>query len=68
MIKILHLTDFHLNKKTLNDWELSVKNTTINKLKEIHLEKPIDLIAFTGDLIDVGGKEFGRSDPSFSDI
>jgi len=65
MIKILHLTDFHLNKKTLNDWELSVKNTTINKLKEIHLEKPIDLIAFTGDLIDVGGKEFGGATQAF---
>lgn len=59
MIRILHLTDFHLNKKTLRDWDSFYKDVLIEKLKSFHNERKIDLVAFTGDLIDMGGRDMG---------
>ncbi|MDQ7959642.1 metallophosphoesterase [Flavobacterium lindanitolerans] len=59
MIRILHLTDFHLNKKTLKDWDDFYKDAFFNKLDEIKNEQQIDLVFFTGDLIDRAGKDFG---------
>ncbi len=58
MVRILHLTDFHLNKKTLKDWNDFYKDAFFEKLDELQKEKQIDLIVFTGDLIDKGGIEF----------
>lgn len=58
MIRILHLTDFHLNKRTLRDWNDFYKDAFIKKVKEFHDECNIDLVLFTGDLIDKGGKDF----------
>lgn len=59
MIRILHLTDFHLNNKTLVDWNDFLKEIFLQKIKEIHESTPIDIILFTGDLIDKGGADFG---------
>lgn len=61
MIRILHLTDFHLNKKTLRDWNDFYKDAFFEKLEELKLVQEIDLITFTGDLIDKGGKDFGST-------
>lgn len=58
MIRILHLTDFHLNKRTLKDWNDYYKKSFFEKLDELQKEKTIDLVAFTGDLIDKGGIDF----------
>jgi predicted phosphodiesterase len=58
MIRILHLTDFHLNTKTLTDWNDFYKDAFFLKLDELQQEKPIELVAFTGDLIDKGGISF----------
>lgn len=57
MIRILHLTDFHLNKRTLRDWNDFYKEAFIDKLKEFHEKSSIDIVVFTGDLIDKGGKD-----------
>lgn len=58
MLRILHLTDFHLNEKTLKDWNDFYKDAFFSKLNELSSEKAIDFICFTGDLIDKGGKDF----------
>ena len=58
MIRILHLTDFHLNKRTLRDWNDFYKTSFFEKLNKLHKERQIDLVVFTGDLIDKGGKDF----------
>lgn len=65
MIRILHLTDFHLNKKTLRDWNDFLKDAFFEKLNAINSEKNIELVAFTGDLIDKGGKDFQNSSEGF---
>lgn len=58
MIRILHLTDFHLNNRTLRDWNNFYKDAFFSKLSELEKDKNIDFVFFTGDLIDKGGKDF----------
>lgn len=65
MIRILHLTDFHLNNKTLNDWNNFLKESFLLKLDEVKKTKEIDLVLFTGDMIDKGGKDFGLVEEGF---
>lgn len=64
MLRILHLTDFHLNKKTLKDWDDFLKEAFLNKIEELQKENPIDLVFFTGDLIDKAGIDFKEKDDS----
>lgn len=59
MIRILHLTDFHLDNRTLEDWNKFYKEALFNKIDEIQSVKRIDLVLFTGDMIDKAGKDFG---------
>jgi len=66
MIRILHLTDFHLNKRTLRDWNDFYKESFIEKLKEFHEECNIDIVVFTGDLIDKGGKDLEGAPNAFN--
>jgi len=66
MLRILHLTDFHLNDSTLKDWKNFIKQALIAKLDKIHNERPLDIIAFTGDLIDKGGMKFSGADKAFA--
>ncbi len=66
MLRILHLTDFHLNNKTLRDWSDYYQECFFLKLNELHKERKIDLIVFTGDLIDKGGKDFGKPSDAFN--
>ena len=62
MLRILHLTDFHLNKKTLKDWDDFLKEALLKKIDELQNENPIDLVLFTGDLIDKAGNDFKEND------
>lgn len=62
MIRILHLTDFHLNKKTLKDWDDFLKEAFLKKIEELQKENPIDLVLFTGDMIDKAGFDFKEID------
>ncbi|AEK23758.1 metallophosphoesterase [Capnocytophaga canimorsus] len=65
MIRILHLTDFHLNTRTLDDWNKHYKKALFNKFDELQSEKKIDLVLFTGDMIDKAGKDFGSAKKGF---
>lgn len=62
MLRILHLTNFHLNKKTLKDWDNFLKEALLKKIEELQNENPIDLVLFTGDLIDKAGNDFKEND------
>lgn len=68
MIRIIHFSDFHLNKKNLDDWNYFIKDSILNELKRIHGESPIDLILLTGDLIDRGGDNFESIDKAFEEF
>lgn len=66
MIRILHLTDFHLNKTTLRDWNNYLKDALISTLKHENSITPIDIVAFTGDMIDMGGKDLEGATKAFN--
>ncbi len=66
MIRIIHLSDFHLNPDNLKDWKNYVKKAIITKLKKFHEDTPISFIAFTGDMIDQGGKYYKSSTEAFN--
>jgi len=66
MIRIIHLTDFHLNPDTLRDWQNYVGKSLILKLKDLHAQKPINIIAFTGDMVDEGGKNYKNINEAFA--
>ncbi len=68
MLNIIHLTDFHLNKRNLKDWKDFVKEPLITRLIEIDNEVKIDLIVFTGDMIDKGGKDFDNPQIAFQEF
>jgi len=66
MIRIIHLSDFHLNKQNLKDWNEYVKPAFLKQISNINNEKGIDIIACTGDLIDKGGVEFTSITEAFN--
>lgn len=68
MIRIIHFSDFHLNKKNLEDWNYFIKESILNELSRIHGESPIDLIFLTGDLIDKGGDSFESIEKAFEEF
>ncbi|GAB6909384.1 hypothetical protein JCM12296A_52280 [Desulfosarcina cetonica] len=61
MLRIAHLSDFHLSSDNLFDAENFTIRALIKDLEEIHSVKQIDLIVFSGDLIDKGGESFENS-------
>ena len=48
MIRIIHFSGFHLNKKNLEDWNFFIRDSLLNELKRIQEEAPIDMIFLTG--------------------
>lgn len=68
MIKIIHFSDFHLNKKNLEHWNFFIKESLLTELKAIHDRQPIDLIFLTGDLIDKGGQGFATISEAFAEF
>jgi len=65
MIRIIHLSDFHLNEQNLRDWKNYVKDALLGKLNELDNERKINLILSTGDHIDKGGIEFKGASNAF---
>lgn len=65
MLRFVHLSDFHLNTDTLSDWDRYVKVALSARLLNLHEEAPISFVAFTGDLIDLGGKSFANAAEAF---
>lgn len=60
-MRIIHFSDFHLDATKIERAKTIVKRM-IESLTDIHKESPIDLILFSGDLIDCAGKSFGESE------
>jgi predicted phosphodiesterase len=67
-MRILHISDFHLDQKDKEDNVNHIVNPLIKRLEKIISEKPIDLILFTGDLINIGGKNYSGLDEAFLDF
>ncbi len=58
-MRIIQLSDIHLSKDNLEDLKMYYLQALINDLKRFHDETPIDVILFTGDLVDKGGDSLG---------
>ena len=58
-IRILHFSDFHLNGEKIDDAK-HVLTYMLKSLEEINSEKSIDLIIFTGDMMEQGGVGYGN--------
>ena len=58
MLRLVHLSDIHLDKSTLNDAETFIFKALEKDLIEFNSKKQIDVIAISGDLVDKGGKSF----------
>lgn len=61
MLRIVHLSDIHLNLDSFVDFEEFILTALIEDLKEYDAKEKIDIIVFSGDLIDKGGKSFGNT-------
>ena len=63
-MRIIHLSDFHLDKSKLTPFNNIVYQLEC-ALKMINEEKKIDLIIFTGDMINQGGRSFPTIEDAF---
>jgi predicted phosphodiesterase len=59
-MRIVQLSDIHLSKGNLEDLKNYYLHALINDLKKFHTEKKIDVVLFTGDLVDKGGESLGN--------
>ncbi|MBQ4387909.1 MAG: metallophosphoesterase [Prevotella sp.] len=64
-MRIIHFSDFHFQPNTGIARSQRLAEKLIAALKVIHEEKPIDLIVFSGDMIDKGGNGFDSMDNAF---
>lgn len=60
-MRILHFSDFHLRPNGLEKRSMDIFHQMMEKLQEINQEENIDLVIFSGDMIDKGGKDFNVS-------
>lgn len=60
-MRIVHLSDFHFSNNTKTDFIEHCCKPLISDLKAFHENKAIDLIVFSGDLIDKGGLSFNKN-------
>ena len=67
-MRILHISDFHLDPKDKEDNINHIVHPLIKRIQKVILEKPIDLIFFTGDLVNIGGKNYSGLDEAFLDF
>ena len=56
-MRIIHFSDFHLRKDYIDRAETIVERL-LEALKKVNKEQKIDMIIFSGDLIDKAGKKF----------
>lgn len=56
-MRILHFSDFHLNGDCIKEAKQTLENMT-KALTKINIEGQIDLIIYSGDLLEQGGKGF----------
>ena len=58
-MRIIHFSDFHLDNDQIKRCN-GLINRMIQALQQIHQEKAIDVIVFSGDLIDRAGYNFSE--------
>ncbi|HEY3489573.1 MAG TPA: metallophosphoesterase [Candidatus Deferrimicrobiaceae bacterium] len=58
MIRIAHISDLHYSKESQPDISKFIIGPLLNDLIAHSKSQPIDILVFTGDLIDKGGKSF----------
>lgn len=63
-MRIIHFSDFHLDKSKLTQFN-NIVYYLEHALKEIQQEAPIDLVLFTGDMINQGGNSFDDTEKAF---
>lgn len=64
-MRIIHFSDFHLDKSNLTQSNNIIYQLECT-LKQINKEKNIDIILFTGDMINQGGKSFSTPEDAFN--
>ncbi|MBW7454298.1 metallophosphoesterase [Paenibacillus sepulcri] len=62
------MSDFHLSKSGIKDLNDMIIRALLVDLENFNAEKKIDLVFFTGDLIDQGGKSFNNIDEAFMEF
>lgn len=60
-MRIIQLSDIHLSKDNLEDLRNYYLQALIDDLKRFHEQTPINVILFSGDLVDKGGDSLGES-------
>lgn len=58
-MRILHISDFHLDKSTSIDSQRQILDPLLKTILKIHEQQPIDLVFFTGDAVNMGGVSYG---------
>jgi len=66
-MRILHISDFHIDKKDREDSIRNIITPLLNTIKTEQKKKAFDLIIFTGDLINIGGKNYEDIEKAFED-
>lgn len=57
-MRILHFSDFHLRSGHEGKRSLDILERMLDAIRMINEKKPIDMVVFTGDLVDKAGAEF----------
>lgn len=63
-MRILHFSDFHLRPGEAGERSFDLLYRMLDAISSVKNQKPIDLVVFSGDLVDKAGKDF---DIPFSD-
>jgi predicted MPP superfamily phosphohydrolase len=64
-MRILHFSDLHLDFETLTKDKLYTIAPFLKTLEEIREDTVIDIVVFSGDMIDKGGQSFKTIDDAF---
>jgi len=65
MIRLAHISDFHVRNDALFESEYLILDPLIDDLKSFHREQSVDFIVCSGDLIDRGGQSFDSPQKAF---
>lgn len=66
-IRILHLSDIHLDKNKMQETKDMLKKL-LKSLKKCNQEKSIDFVFYTGDVVDKGGESFRNIEEGFDEF
>jgi len=67
-MRILHISDFHIDQTDRNDSKTHIVDPLLNSIRIQQHSHAFDLILFTGDLINIGGKNYGNIKEAFEDF